>query len=56
MIEEKTEVVMFEFSLNSPIVYALVAVILGVVIAQSVFFLVKAYKRGIDPGYKTKIT
>lgn len=41
---------MLDFSLNSPIIYALVAVIISVVIAQSVFFLVKAYKRGVELG------
>ena len=39
-----------EFSLNSPIIYALVAIVLSVVVAQSVFFLVKAYKRGLELG------
>jgi hypothetical protein len=55
MIKEKTEVTMFEFSLNSPILYVLVAVILGVVIAQSVFFLVKSYKRGIELGIEKSV-
>ena len=41
---------MFDFSLNSPIIYALVGIVLSVVIAQSVFFLVKAYKQGIALG------
>ena len=41
---------MFEFSLNSPVIFAMVAVVIGVVIAQSVFFLVKAYKRGLELG------
>ena len=41
---------MFEFSLNSPIIFVMVAMVIGVVIAQSVFFLVKAYKRGIELG------
>ncbi len=39
-----------EFNINSPIIYALVALILGVVIAQSIFFLVKSYKRGLELG------
>lgn len=45
---------MFEFSANSPLIYALVAVILGVVVAQSVFFLVKSYKRGLELGIDKK--
>lgn len=44
-----------EFSLNSPIIFALVAVILGVVVAQSVFFLVKAYKRGRELGIEKSV-
>jgi hypothetical protein len=46
---------MFEFSLNSPIIFCLVAVVLGVVIAQSVFFLVKAYKRGLELGMEKSV-
>ncbi len=46
---------MFEFSLNSPIIFAFVAVVIGVVIAQSIFFLVKAYKRGIELGIKKSV-
>lgn len=46
---------MFEFSLNSPIIFVLVAIVLGVVIAQSVFFLVKAYKRGIELGMEKSV-
>ena len=38
------------FSANSPIIFIMVAAIISVVIAQSVFFLVKAYKRGIEIG------
>ena len=44
-----------EFSLNSPIIFVLVAVILGVVVAQSVFFLVKAYKRGRELGIEKSV-
>lgn len=46
---------MFEFSLNSPVIYILVAIVLSVVIAQSVFFLVKAYKRGLELGMEKKL-
>ncbi len=38
------------FSANSPIIFAIVALVIGVVTAQSVFFLVKAYKRGLEIG------
>ncbi len=44
-----------EFSLNSPIIFAFVAVIIGVVVAQSVFFLVKAYKRGRELGIEKSV-
>lgn len=43
-----------EFSVNSPWIYGLVAVILAVVIAQSLFFLVKAYKHGLEIGIEKK--
>ena len=46
---------MFDFALNSPIIFALVAVIIGVVVAQSVFFLVKAYKRGRELGIEKSV-
>ena len=38
------------FSANSPIIFAIVALVIGVVTAQSVFFLIKAYKRGLEIG------
>ena len=38
------------FSPNSPIIFAMVAIVISVVVAQSVFFLVKAYKRGLEIG------
>lgn len=43
-----------EFSVNSPILFVLVAIIIAVVLAQSVFFLVKAYKRGKEIGMDVK--
>ena len=46
---------MFEFSLNSPVIFALVAVVIGVVIAQSIFFLIKAYKRGLELGMEKSV-
>lgn len=43
------------FSTNSPIIFVIVALIIGVVVAQSVFFLVKAYKRGVELGMDKKV-
>lgn len=43
-----------EFSVNSPILFVLVTVIIAAVLAQSVFFLVKAYKRGKEIGMDVK--
>ena len=39
-----------DFRVNHPIIFVMVGVIIAVVIAQSVFFLVKAYKQGIALG------
>ncbi len=39
-----------QFNKNAPILYAVVAIILAVVVAQAVFFLVRAYRRGIRIG------
>ena len=41
------------FDKNAPILYAIVAVILAVVVAQAVFFLVRAYRRGVKIGIIT---
>ncbi len=46
---------MFDFALNSPVIFALVAIIIGVVVAQSVFFLRKAYKRGLELGIEKSV-
>lgn len=46
---------MFVFSLNSPVIFIMVGIVLSVVIAQSVFFLVKAYKRGIELGMEKSV-
>lgn len=43
-----------EFNINSPILFVIVALIVAVVLAQSVFFLVKAWKRGIELGMDKK--
>ena len=40
---------------NLPILYVLVAVIIGIVTAQSVFFLVKSYKRGLEIGMERSV-
>lgn len=43
-----------EFSTNSPILFLIVGIIVAVVLAQSVFFLVKAWKRGKEIGMDSK--
>ncbi|MBO5417750.1 MAG: DUF5058 family protein [Clostridia bacterium] len=43
-----------KFSINSPILFVIVALIVAVVLAQSIFFLVKAWKRGIELGMNKK--
>ena len=51
-----------EFSVNHPILFVLVGIIIAAVIAQSVYFLVKAYRRAKEKGmdmskiHKTIIT
>lgn len=42
------------FSINHPILFVIVAIIVAVVLAQSVFFLVKAWKRGCEIGMEKK--
>ena len=39
-----------EFNKNAPVLYAIVSIILAVVVAQAVFFLVRAYRRGVKIG------
>ena len=39
-----------EFSVNSPVLFILAGIIVAVVLAQSVFFLVKAWRRGREIG------
>ncbi len=43
-----------EFSVNSPIIFLMVAIVIAAVIGQSVFFLVKAWRRGIELGMDKK--
>ena len=42
-----------EFSINSPVLFVLAGIIVAVVLAQSVFFLVKAWKRAKELGMDT---
>ena len=42
------------FDVNSPILFVLVGIIIAAVLAQSVFFLVKAWKRGKEIGMEPK--
>ena len=45
-----------EFSLNSPILFIIVGAILLLITAQSVFFLIRAWKAGVEMGIaKTKL-
>ena len=39
-----------EFSVNSPILYIMVGVLIAAVLAQSVYFLVRAWKRAVELG------
>lgn len=39
-----------EFSVNHPIIFLIVAVLITIVLAQSAFFLIKAWKRGKEIG------
>lgn len=39
-----------EFSVNHPIIFLIVGIIIAIVLMQSVFFLVKAYKQGVKIG------
>lgn len=43
-----------EFSINSPILFVIVAVIIAAVLGQSIFFLVKAWKQGVKIGMDKK--
>ncbi len=43
-----------EFSINHPILFVIVALIVAAVLGQSVFFLVKAWKRGKELGMDAK--
>ena len=43
-----------EFNVNSPFLYAIAAVVILFVLAQSIFFLVRAYRRGKKLGMEAK--
>ncbi len=43
-----------EFNVNSPFLYAIAAAVILFVLAQSVFFLVRAYRRGKELGMEAK--
>ncbi len=43
-----------EFSINHPILFVMVGIIVAAVLGQSVFFLVKAWKRGVAIGMDKK--
>jgi hypothetical protein len=48
------EVTTLEFNVNSPFLYAIAAIVIVFVLAQSVFFLVRAYRRGKELGMDAK--
>ena len=39
-----------EFDVNSPVLFLLAGIVIAAVLAQSVFFLVKAWWRGLELG------
>ena len=39
-----------DFNVNSPVLYAIVGILIALVLAQSVFFLVRAVKRAKELG------
>ena len=43
-----------EFNVNSPVLFVMVALIIAVVLGQSVFFLIKAWRRAIEIGMDKK--
>ncbi|NLY82731.1 MAG: DUF5058 family protein, partial [Clostridiales bacterium] len=43
-----------EFNVNSPFIFFLVAVILCLVLAQSIFFMIRAWRQAKDLGIETK--
>lgn len=44
-----------QFDTNSPVLYLIVGIILAVVLAQAVFFLVRAYRRGVKIGISKEV-
>ena len=39
-----------EFDVNSPFLFLLAGIVIAAVLAQSVFFLIKAWRRGLELG------
>ncbi|MCL2367693.1 MAG: DUF5058 family protein [Oscillospiraceae bacterium] len=46
---------MREFSVNSPLMYLIATVVIVYVLSQSVYFLVKAWRRGVELGMERKV-
>ena len=44
-----------QFDKNAPVLYVIVGIILAVAIAQAVFFLVRAYRRGVKIGMSKSV-
>ena len=47
---EREELFFVEFSVNSPVLFVIAGLIIAAVLAQSVYFLIKAWKRGLAIG------
>ena len=48
--KKEREVIDLDFNVNSPVLFVIAGVIVAAVLAQSVFFLVKAWRRGVEIG------
>ena len=44
-----------QFDRNAPVLYVIVGIILAVVVAQAVFFLARAYRRGVKIGMSRQV-
>ena len=44
-----------EFSVNHPILFVLVGIIIAVVMAQSVYFFIRAYRRAKELGVEKSV-
>ena len=49
-LHEREELFFVEFNVNSPVLFVIAGLIIAAVLAQSVYFLIKAWKRGLAIG------